>query len=179
MECPACWTNKLLQIERNSRRLNRASWKNMLRSFSQLTIRKAEEEEKKTLPRLPLFGAVQVAFIHHAINSKDWITAEWHVEWKKSLCYVHRHHTGINIINVHFTIISVCMKNPLLYATIYGEDTLWSQSGCELYSLADSHLSSMMPFECPSWYLGMIINNHSVSWGATQVGVWQVPPMSN
>lgn len=64
MECPACWANKLLPIERNSRRLNRATWNISSCSFSQLPIGKAGEEGKKNSPGLPLFGAAQVAFIH-------------------------------------------------------------------------------------------------------------------
>lgn len=67
----------------------------------------------------------------------------------------------------------------MLCFMIYGEDTMWLQSGCELHSLADSHLSNMMLFECPSGYLDMIINIHSVWRGTAQVGVWQVHPMSN
>lgn len=110
MECPACWADKLLQIERNSRRLNRATWNICSRSFSQLPIGEKKEREEegqqknknKYLPGLPLFGAPQVSFIPRAINSGDCITAECHAEWKASQCFVRRRHTGRNAINAHF-----------------------------------------------------------------------------
>lgn len=48
MECPARRANKLFQIEKNSRRLNRATWNISPCSFSQLPIGKAGEEGKNT-----------------------------------------------------------------------------------------------------------------------------------
>ena len=62
MECPACWANKLFQIERNSGRLNRATWNISSRSFSQLPIgksrrgweKKREKKKKKNLARLAI-----------------------------------------------------------------------------------------------------------------------------
>lgn len=47
MECPACWTNRLLQIERNSRRLNRAMRNISSCSFSQFPIGKSGRGGKK------------------------------------------------------------------------------------------------------------------------------------
>lgn len=75
MECPAWWANRLLQIERNSRRLNRATWNISSCSFSQFPIGKVREGGKK-LPWLLLFGAARVAFIHLQSILEDWITAE-------------------------------------------------------------------------------------------------------
>lgn len=49
MECPACWANRLFQIERNSRRLNRATRNISSCSFSLLAIEIAREEEKTQL----------------------------------------------------------------------------------------------------------------------------------
>lgn len=90
MECPACWANRLLQIERNSRRLNRATWNISSCSFSQFPIGKVRERGKSS-PWLLLFGAAQVAVIHLQLILEDWITAECRSEQEKSQYFVYWH----------------------------------------------------------------------------------------
>lgn len=64
MVCPACWANKLFQIERNSRCLNRATWNisNLFIKSAPSWKRRGEEGGKKNLTGLPLFGEGQVYF---------------------------------------------------------------------------------------------------------------------
>lgn len=173
MECPACWANRLLQIERNSRRLNRATWNISSCSFSPVPIGKAGQKRGGGKNLLPLFGTVQVAFIH--LQSILGIGLQLNPMWRrgKIFCAV------LPCWNKYmcFRILSVCTKEKTFaLMQLYGEDTWWPQSSCELYSLADCHLSSTILFECPSWNVDMVINNPSVRWGNTQAEVWQVHP---
>lgn len=64
MECPSCCANRLFQIERNSRRLNRATWNISSCSFSLLPIEKARGGGEKRTTGPPSFDAAQVALVH-------------------------------------------------------------------------------------------------------------------
>ncbi len=132
MECPACWANKLFQIERNSRRLNRAMWNISSCSFSRLPIGKAERREKTCLP---LFGAMQVAFVHpQSILRIELQLKAMSCQWQESQCFWHKRHAGTQKINAHFRVLSVCMKNSLLYYLWEGCNVaavwLWAVLSC-------------------------------------------------
>lgn len=76
MECPTCWANRLLQIEKNSRCLNRATWNISSCSFSQFSIGKEGEGEGNLTQVSLLFGAAQVFFFFSICNQL------WKIELK-------------------------------------------------------------------------------------------------
>lgn len=76
--------NKLFQIERNSRRLNRATWNISLQSFSQLQMGKKAP--------LAIVWCTATSFSSSAINSGVWITAAFLVGWSQCF-WPHRKHT--------------------------------------------------------------------------------------
>lgn len=136
MECPACWANKLFQIERNSRRLNRATWNISPCSFSQLPT-----GEKKTCLACHY---LEVDFLH--LQSILGIELQLH---SMSGDVFGLGLTLECIKQMYISEFSLSARKILCFM-IYGDDTMRPQSGCEPYSLADSHLSSVMLFERPS-----------------------------
>lgn len=151
MECPAGCANNLFQIERNSGRLNRATWNICSRSSSQLLIGKAKQIHCLVHRELLLL-------ICNQFGGLSYSRAPYGVEGMVMFCASAPHRNKSN--KCAFQKFLQCVWKILIFLQCMGSGCRQAERCVILPYLPQRR--GMMQFECPSWYLDMIINNPSV-----------------